>query len=159
VNILGIDPGIERTGWGVIRLRKNICEPLGYGCITTDRKKSAEKRLSQLYKDLDIIIKNQKPKEAAIEKLFFNINTKTALSVGQARGVVLLALCQNHVDVSHYSPQEIKISTTGYGKADKRQVQSMIKTLLKLDKIPKPDDVSDALAVALTHAYTKGPKP
>lgn len=155
MRILGIDPGVERTGWGIILYSKNTSVSVDYGCIKTSRRLSTERRLETLYSALNKIIKNYKPQESAIEKLFFNINTKTALTVGQARGVVLLALSQNNIRITHYSPQEIKSATTGYGKADKKQVQLMIKTLLKLDEIPSPDDVSDALAVALTHAYSR----
>lgn len=158
MQILGIDPGIERTGWAVIRCSKGQCEALSYGCITTARSQSTELRLNDLFDKMSAVIAQFDPQEAAIEELFFNKNVKTALVVGHARGVVLLALARKLVPLFHYTPLEVKLSVAGYGRADKGQVQDMIKILLHLTKVPKPDDVADALAVALTHAAVSKPK-
>lgn len=154
MKILGIDPGVARTGWGVVRVVNSSLVGQSFACITTSSHELLEERLGKLYQAIFQIITKEKPNQAAIEKLFFNTNAKTALAVGQARGVVLLALAQNSIPVYHYTPLEVKVAITGYGRAQKRQIQLMVKTLLKLDKIPSPDDVSDALAVALTHAAT-----
>ena len=154
MKILGIDPGIGRTGWGIINHKHGSTSSLIYDCITTKPKLLLEKRLLTLYEEISKIIELNKPNQAAIEKLFFNTNAKTAMSVGHARGVVLLALTKNKIPCFHYTPLQVKIAVTSYGRADKRQIQQMVQTLLKLDEIPKPDDVSDALAIALTHAYS-----
>lgn len=154
VIILGVDPGIAITGWGTVKLTAGNCINPKYDCIKTSPRNSPEARLNSLYQQITKIIKTQKPKEAAIEKLFFNTNAKTVMMVGQARGVVLLALSQQNIPVFHYTPTEIKLATTGYGRANKTQIQRMVKSLLGLTRKPKPDDVSDALAAAITHAYT-----
>ena len=158
VKILGIDPGIARTGWGVVRVEHSNVKTLSFDCITTPSTLPHEERLSKLYQQILQVVNTKKPEQAAVEKLFFNTNVKTALVVAEARGVVLLALSQRNIPVFHYTPLEIKVAVTGYGRAKKRQVQRMIKALLKLDTIPSPDDVADALAVALTHAYTQKPE-
>ena len=154
MKIIGIDPGIGRTGWGIITSINKSCSPEVYGCITTSAKQSPEDRMRKLYDDLEKIIKKNKPDEAAIEKLFFNTNTKTAMTVGQASGAILLALTKQNIPIHHYTPLEVKVAITSYGRAQKSQIQLMVKSLLNLRKIPTPDDVSDALAVSLTHACT-----
>lgn len=154
VVILGIDPGYARSGWGVIEKMGQKIKLLEYGCFETTPALSPSLRLKSIYDSLVFVIKKHKPNTAAIEDLFFNTNAKTALKVGEARGVILLALEQCHIPIGHYTPLQIKQAITGYGRADKIQIQKMIKTLLALDHLPHPDDAADALAVALTHAFT-----
>ena len=152
--ILGIDPGIGRTGWGVIEVQSSKFKVQSYGCIETEPNSQAEKRLQIIYRQLIQIISDSNPDAFAIEDLFFNTNAKTALIVGQARGVVLLAAAQKKLPISVYTPLQVKMALTGYGRAEKSQIAQMVKTLLKLKKIPKPDDITDALAIALTHAFS-----
>ncbi len=152
--ILGIDPGIGRMGWGVITVHGSRFTVNSYGCIETSPKLKVEERLLQIYQELNKIIKEHKPEELAIEELFFNTNAKTAFVVGQARGVVLLAGAEKNLSVSIYTPLQVKMALTGYGRAEKKQVGQMVKVLLKLPSIPKPDDTADALAIALTHAFS-----
>ena len=158
VNILGIDPGIARTGWGIIHYDSNSSVALAFDCIETKKNLAPESRLEDLYTSLKKILKKWRPKEAAVEKLFFNTNAKTALAVGEARGVTLLALKQEAIPVSQYTPLEVKMAVSGYGRADKHQVELMVKMLLNLKVVPSPDDVTDALAVAITHGVIKKPK-
>lgn len=152
--ILGIDPGIGRTGWGIVEVKSGKLNVGKYGCIETSQNLIVEKRLHNIYDDLVSILKTEKPDALAVEELFFNTNTKTAMIVGQARGVILLAAAQHEIPISIYTPLQVKIAVTGYGRAEKRQVGQMIKTLLHLDTIPKPDDTADALAIAVTHAFS-----
>src|SRR3989344_5166986 len=154
MKILGIDPGIGRTGWGVLEVISNKLQVISYGCIETKAGVMIEKRLEDLYLKLQQIINEEKPDSLAVEELFFNTNAKTALIVGQARGVVLLTAAQNKLPVAIYTPLQMKMALTGYGRAEKPQVGQMVKILLKLVSIPKPDDVTDALAIAITHAFS-----
>lgn len=154
MRIIGIDPGFGRTGWGVIEAHTTKCTVISYGCIETFKEQTVEERLLILYKRLSEILDEVKPDAFAIEELFFNKNVTTALTVGQARGVAFLAAVQRNIPISVYKPQEIKIAVTGYGKADKKQVGHMVKTMLHLKEIPKPDDTADALAIAITHAFS-----
>jgi crossover junction endodeoxyribonuclease RuvC len=154
MKILGIDPGIGRTGWGVIEAERGELRVEKYGCIETSMDTPVEKRLQEVYEQISALIKEYEPDEFAIEELFFNTNAKTALVVGQARGVILLAAAEKNIPISVYTPLQVKIAVTGYGRAEKAQVGIMVKTLLKLPSVPKPDDTSDALAVALTHAFS-----
>ena len=154
MRILGIDPGIGRTGWGVIETKNSKLTTQNFGCIETEAGIDVEKRLQILYEALINIIREEKPDVLAIEDLFFNTNAKTALTVGQARGVVLLAAAQSGFSISVYTPLQVKIAVTGYGRAEKGQVGQMVKTILKLSSIPKPDDTADALAIAITHAFS-----
>lgn len=155
MRILGIDPGIARTGWGVIEKRKEKITVLDYGCLETLKENKPQDRLLYIYKHISGLFDKYKPDILSIEELFFNTNAKTALLVGQARGVVLLISSQRNVPVAIYTPLQIKVSVTGYGRAEKQQIGQMVKILLKLKEVPKPDDTSDALAVALTHAFYK----
>lgn len=156
MRILGIDPGIGRMGWGIIEKEKNNKFLIhGYGCVETMPNSDIPGRLYALYDEICRIIDEYQPEELAIEDLFFAKNVKTAFAVGQARGVVLLAASQKDLQVSVYTPQQVKSTVTGYGKADKKQVGQMVKLTLHLPKIPTPDDTADALAIALTHAFTK----
>ena len=153
--VLGIDPGTATTGYGLVREdgSGNI-SAVDYGVITTAAKVPMPLRLDQLYKELNEIILLHSPDSSAVEKLFFQRNVRTAISVGQGRGVVLLALAQAGVDIGEYTPMEIKQAVTGYGGADKVQIQHMVRALLNLDEIPKPDDAADALAVAICHIHS-----
>lgn len=153
---LGIDPGTATTGYGLVRLnRDGELVAVKYGVILTPKDASAPARLEMIYDQMGDLIKKYKPDTAAVEKLFFSRNVTTALAVGQARGVVMLALQQAEIESFEYTPKEIKNAVAGYGGADKRQVQEMVRALLQLDSIPKPDDAADALAVAITHLNTR----
>lgn len=153
---LGIDPGTATTGYGLVRLtRDGELVAVRYGVILTPKEDSAPARLEMIYDRLSDLIREHKPDTAAVEKLFFSRNVTTALAVGQARGVVMLALQKAGIEAFEYTPKEIKNAVAGYGGADKRQVQEMVRALLQLDSIPKPDDAADALAVAITHLNTK----
>lgn len=150
VTILGIDPGLARTGWGVIDRSHGHDGLLAYGVIETPIKTPDHERLALLFDELQEIINTHKPDCAAIERLFFEKNVKTAIQVGQARGVVMLALSLAKIPQQDVTPLQVKQAVAGYGAATKEQVQKMVQTLLKLQDIPRPDDAADALAVALT---------
>ena len=153
---LGIDPGIATTGYGLVRLtRDGELVAVSFGIISTPKDSSAPARLEILFDQLKALLKKHKPDTAAVEKLFFQSNVKTALSVGQARGVIMLCLQKAGIEPFEYTPNEVKQAVAGYGGADKRQVQDMVRALLQLDSIPKPDDAADALAIAITHLNTK----
>ncbi|MFA6995357.1 MAG: crossover junction endodeoxyribonuclease RuvC [Patescibacteria group bacterium] len=147
--ILGIDPGIADTGYGVIKVEGAKITCLTYGSIQTAAKDDLITRLEILHQKLDKIIKKYKPDIAAIEQLFFNKNVRTALIVGQARGVVLLTLKQNKLSVFDVTPSQVKQAVVAYGQASKAQVQKMVKLILNLRELPRPDDAADALAVAI----------
>ncbi len=152
--VLGIDPGIAITGYGLIRTdRQKEYQCLDYGVVTTKATLSDPERLRHLFNALSEIIQKHSPDTSAVEKLFFQKNVKTAISVGQARGVTLLTLAQAGLPVHEYTPNEIKQTVCGYGSAGKQQIQRMVQTLLQLDEIPKPDDAADALAVAICHIH------
>lgn len=153
--ILGIDPGIARCGWGVIEIQGSILKVLNYGCIETPSSMEVSLRLAVIYKEISKLIKKYSPQDLAVEELFFNTNAKTAFVVGQARGVILLAGAENKLTNHIYTPLQVKIAVTGYGRAEKAQVGKMVKTILKLKEIPKIDDTTDALAIALTHAFSR----
>lgn len=155
VIVLGIDPGIGITGYSVLRDLGQKVEVLDYGAIRTSPKLCFSKRLCELYQRVEDIIHEFHPKELAIEELFFNKNVKTALSVGQAVGVITVACVRNGLDVFTYTPLQVKQSVVGYGRAEKHQVQQMVKMLLSLSKVPTPDDVADALAVGLCHIHSR----
>lgn len=149
ITILGIDPGIADTGYGLILWQNNKITPLAYGSITTDKKLSLANRLQQLEQRLDDIIQSYQPDIMGVEQLFFCNNIKTALNVGQARGVIILIAAKNKLLIKEFTPLQVKQGVTGYGQADKKQVQQMVKTILGLKQIPKPDDAADALAIAI----------
>lgn len=151
--IIGIDPGTAITGYGVIECLGNKYKVLDYGCIRTAAGMLLEHRLEKIYQGIATLIRLYHPEEAAIEQLFFNKNARTALAVGHARGVIYLAATHNNVEISEYTPLQVKQAVVGYGRADKHQVQYMIKTIFKMPDIPKPDDAADALAIALCHAH------
>ena len=153
---LGIDPGTATTGYGLVRLEQDgSLVAVKYGVILTPKDASAPARLETIYDQLCRFLNKYKPETAAVEKLFFSRNVTTALAVGQARGVVMLALQKAGIESFEYTPKEVKNAVAGYGGADKRQVQEMVRALLQLDSIPKPDDAADALAIAITHLNTK----
>ncbi len=154
MRVMGIDPGIARCGWGVIVVKSAACKAQNYGCIETAATMSVEKRLQHIYRELTDIISKESPEIMVIEELFFNTNAKTALIVGQARGVMLLCAAEKALPVAVYTPLQVKIAVAGYGRAEKRQVGNMVKVILGLSSIPKPDDVADALAIAITHAFS-----
>ncbi len=152
---LGIDPGTATTGYGLVRLNLDgNLVAVAHGVILTPKDASPPERLALLYRRLRTILRTYRPQTAAVEKLFFQRNVTTALAVGQARGVVLLALHQAGVGVYEYTPNEVKRAVAGYGSAGKQQVQEMVRVLLGLPEIPHPDDAADALAVAITHLHT-----
>lgn len=150
--ILGIDPGVATVGWGVIRKEGGKVTVVDYGHISTAKHLTLEERLLEIHKDIVALIKKFQPDEAALEELFFHSNQKTAMAVAQARGAILLTLTKYQVTVAGYTPLEVKQALTNYGTADKRAVQEMVKLLLTLRTIPKPDDTADALALALCHS-------
>jgi len=152
--ILGVDPGTARLGWGIVKDQSGQQTVGLYGCLETKKTQSDSVRLEQLFKKFTQLLKKLKPDAVAIEDIFFFRNQKTIIQVSQARGVILLASAQQNFPTYSYSPPQIKLAVTGYGKATKHQVQHMVKSILKLKTIPKPDDTADALAVALTHAFT-----
>lgn len=153
---LGIDPGTATTGYGLVRLMPDgELVAVSFGIISTDKDETPSARLEIIFDELNKLIKKHKPETAAVEKLFFARNVTTGIAVGQARGVVLLALQKAGIDSFEYTPLEVKQAVAGYGGADKKQVQEMVRALLQLDKIPKPDDAADALAIAITHLNTK----
>jgi crossover junction endodeoxyribonuclease RuvC len=154
MRILGIDPGIGRTGWGVVDIEGTKLTAQGFGCIETPKEHAIGERLESLYNELLIIMDEYHPEALGIEELFFNTNVSTALVVGQARGVVFLAATQRKLPIGVYTPLQVKMAVTGYGRAGKAQVGQMVKSLLHLSAIPKPDDTADALAIALTHAFS-----
>lgn len=151
--ILGIDPGLTRTGIGLIRLnQRNEPELVHYEVIDSTAVSSTSSRLIFLFDHLTSLIETYQPTESAMEKLFFQRNISTAMAVSEARGVAALCLAQHGLALNEYTPNEVKQSVSGSGKADKKQIQSMVKLLLNLTEIPQPDDAADALAVALCHA-------
>ncbi len=154
MRILGIDPGYAIVGFGVIEYKGNSFKVIDYGKITTDSKKSLPERLHIIYNEMENLINVYKPDAVSVEELFFNNNAKTAINVGQARGVILLSAAMAGKEVFEYTPLQVKQAVVGYGRAEKNQVQQMVKMLLNLEKIPKPDDVADALAVAVCHAHS-----
>ncbi len=152
--ILGIDPGFAIVGVGVIEYKGNKFTPIDHYALTTKAGLSLETRLKIIYNGIEEAIEKYKPDCMAIEELFFNNNAKTAIQVGQARGVILLSAVNHNVPIYEYTPLQVKQSVVGYGRADKTQVQQMTKALLNLQSVPKPDDVADALAIAICHAHS-----
>lgn len=156
IRILGIDPGYATIGYGIVEYDNFRFKTIAYGAITTSPDKSFTERLYDIYEDVSTLIKNYKPDSLSIEKLFFNTNTKTAIDVAQARGIILLAARMSNIDIFEYTPLQVKQSITGYGRAEKHQVMEMVKNLLQLNSVPKPDDTADALALAICHGHASG---
>lgn len=151
MRILGIDPGLAIVGYGVVDKEGNSYKTIYYDAITTQAHTPIENRIKIIYDEMNIIIEKYKPEVISIEELFFNNNAKTALAVGQARGVVLLSAVEHNIPIYEYTPLQVKQALTGYGRASKMQIQQMMKSMLGLSEIPKPDDVADALAIAICH--------
>jgi crossover junction endodeoxyribonuclease RuvC len=155
LRVLGLDPGTATTGWAVIEEKQGKLSPLAFGHISTEKNTPESKRLLEINQDVLKIIKKYKPQEAAVEKLFFFKNKKTIIAVGQSRGSLLLTLEENHVKVFGYTPLQVKQALTGYGRAEKKQVQLMVKNILNLKSIPQPDDTADAIAIAVCHIHSR----
>ncbi len=156
MRILGIDPGYALVGVGAIEYIGNKYSVIKYGKIETFAKEEMSKRLETIFREMNVWISETKPDVVAIEQLFFNTNTTTAIAVAQARGVILLACRLAGIPVFEYTPLQVKQAVVGYGKAEKVQVQKMVKTILNLEKVPKPDDTADALAIAICHTNHSG---
>ena len=154
MRVLGIDPGTAITGYGVVGEVQGELQPLAFGVIKTPADQPLPRRLQLIYRAISDLAEEWKPTAAAVEELFFSRNVRTAMSVGHARGVTLLALANAGLDVAEYTPLAIKQAVTGYGNADKAQMQEMVRLLLRLDKVPRPDDAADALAVAICHLHS-----
>ncbi|MEG0877787.1 MAG: crossover junction endodeoxyribonuclease RuvC [Oscillospiraceae bacterium] len=154
MRVLGIDPGYAIVGFGVIDYDKGNFKTVQYGAIRTKAHAAFEDRLQEVFNDMETLLANVKPDAMAIETLFFTSNQKTVMAVAEARGVLLLAAKRANVPIFEYTPLQVKQSVAGYGKAPKKQVQEMTRTLLKLDEVPKPDDTADALAMAICHAHS-----
>lgn len=158
MRILGIDPGTAITGYSILDKEGNRLKSIEYGCIYTDSSWPLCKRLGKIYTEVTNLIKEYQPGHLAVEELFFNTNAKTALSVGHSRGVILLAGEQHNLVIEGYTPIQVKQAVAGYGRAEKMQVQKMVKTILCLEEVPKPDDAADALAVAICHSQSYSTK-
>lgn len=156
MRILGIDPGYAIVGYGVLDYSHGSFTAVDVGAITTGADMPFHKRLKVIYDDMAEIIRTFQPDEMGIEKLFFNSNEKTAIDVAQARGVTLLPAIQNDIPIFEYTPLQVKSSIVGYGRAEKNQVQEMVRNMLRLKKIIKPDDAADAVAIAITHGLSLG---
>lgn len=155
MRILGIDPGTATVGWGILEVNGGNMTAVAYGHIATSPTLPLSERIAEIARDLREISKQYSPEEASVEKIFFFKNQKTVIAVSQARGAILLTLETLGIRLSEYTPLQVKQSLTGYGRAEKKQMQIMIKSILKLSDIPKPDDVADALALALCHANSR----
>ena len=154
MRIIGIDPGYAITGYSVIEYKGNHFKLLNCGAIETKAGVPLPIRLEKIYDDMENLIEVYKPNAIAVEELFFNTNVKTAIGVAQGRGAVLIAASKTNTPIYEYTPLQVKQSVTGYGRADKKQVQSMVKAVLKLEKVPKLDDTTDAMALAICHAHS-----
>ena len=154
--ILGLDPGYAIFGYGIVEMKGNKFTPIDYGVVTTNSNEKMEDRLKHIYDSLTEIIQKYKPDVVSIEELFFNTNNKTVIFVSQARGVGVLACANAGLPINEYTPLQIKMALVGYGRAEKKQVQIMTKTLLGLNEIPKPDDAADALGAAICHGNSSG---
>lgn len=154
MRILGIDPGFAITGYSIIDYIGNKFKLITSGAVLTEAKTSFPLRLESMYEQLNEIIKNYQPDAMSIEELFFNNNAKTAINVAQARGVILITARINNLDIFEYTPLQIKQAVTGYGRADKMQVQRMVKMILNEEKLPKLDDITDSMAIAICHAHS-----
>lgn len=154
MRVLGIDPGIAIVGYGIVDFDGNKMKVVDYGVITTPAKTSYASRIKKIYDAMALLLEKYQVDEVAVEELFFNQNTTTAIDVAQARGAIVLSVMNNEKKLFEYTPLQVKQSVCGYGRADKRQVQEMVKRLLNLKDIPRPDDAADALAIAIGHCST-----
>ncbi len=155
LRVLGIDPGTATTGWAILYEEKGITKYLAYGHISTSPDHSKADRLLEISQNLKKIIQKFQPQECAVEDIFFFKNKKTVIEVAQARGAILLTMKQNNVTVFHYTPLQVKQALTGYGRAEKKQIQLMTKNILHLKNIPQPDDTADAIAIAICHLNSR----
>ncbi|HEY7024949.1 MAG TPA: crossover junction endodeoxyribonuclease RuvC [Candidatus Limnocylindrales bacterium] len=153
--VLGIDPGTARTGYGLVERDGSTLRLVDYGCLETLPTQELPRRLLEIHRAVTELILTHKPAQLGVERLFFNRNVQTAFAVGQARGVVLLAAAEHGLPVFEYGPHEVKVAVTGYGRADKNQVQRMVQMVLGMSTLPKPDDAADALAVAICLAHAR----
>ena len=156
MRILGIDPGYATIGYGIIEYDNFRFKTIAYGAITTTPDNAFPDRLCDIFDDMQTLIKTYQPDCLSIEKLYFNTNTTTAIDVAQARGVILLAARKASIQIYEYTPLQVKQSITGYGRAEKHQVMEMVKNLLQLNSVPRPDDTADALALAICHGHCSG---
>lgn len=156
--VIGIDPGLATVGFGVIRKEDGIT-PVSYGCIRTSSEKQTSERLLEIYIEINALFDKYCPNAVAVERLFFNKNVTNAMSVSEARGVIFLAAQQRNIPLFEYTPNQIKQAITGSGRADKKQMQEMIKRLLSLDEVPQPDDAADGLSIALCHINWQKERP
>lgn len=154
--VLGIDPGYAIVGYGVVEYNNNHFRAIEYGAVTTEAHTPFNERIEKIYDGVSALIAKYSPAALAVEKLFFNTNQKTAIDVAQARGAIVLAAQKAGVKIFEYTPLQVKQSVVGYGRAEKKQVQEMTRLMLNLDKIPKPDDAADALAMAICHCHSAG---
>lgn len=150
--ILGIDPGLAHTGWGIVETRGSLCRARAYGCVTTLSSDSLDRRLGQIFSEIDQVIRTYSPSQLAIEKIFFGENQRSAIATAHARGAAIAACAQGGLQVGEYTPMQIKQAVVGTGSADKRQVIYMVRRILALDHDPRPDHCADALAAAICHA-------
>ena len=155
MRILGIDPGFAITGYSIIDYIGNHFSLVESGAVTTPAGMSFPLRLTKIFDDLNTIIDTYKPDAISVEELFFNQNTKTAINVAQARGIILIAGCKKNIPTFEYTPLQVKQAVTGYGRAEKVQVQKMVKSILKVDKLPKLDDITDSMAIGICHAHSQ----
>lgn len=155
MKILGVDPGTATTGWAVVEEKSGKLISLAHGHIATLKNKNTAERLLEVAEDLEKIIRQYQPTEAAVEDIFFFKNLKTVIKVSQSRGAILLTLEKLKVKIFEYTPLQVKQAITGYGRAEKRQVQEMVKNIMNLKTLPKPDDVADALAIAACHIHSR----
>ena len=154
MKVLGIDPGTATTGWGIVKNKDGeTLELINYGCIETPKEMEMSERLLMLNKNLEKLLGELKPDIVVIEQLFFGVNSKTAMSVGQARGVVMMTIAEQKIPIKEYQGLAVKLTLTGYGRADKKQIQETVKRTLRLSDVPKPDDAADALGVAICHIF------
>ena len=153
--ILGIDPGLANTGYGLIRYEKKKIELIDYGCVLTYKKDTFSLRIKKIYYKIKELIEKYNPHEVAIEEIFFNKNVRSALTVSKVHGMVAITVALMGLELYEYTPLQIKQATVGNGRAEKHQVQSMVKILLNLSEIPRPDHAADALAAAICHIHTK----
>lgn len=156
MRILGIDPGLATVGWGIIDSERGNLYPVAFGSITTPAHTSIESRLLIIKNDLETIIEKYSPTEMAVEELFFNTNITTGIAVAEARGVILCTAHAKGLEISEYTPLQVKQAVVGYGKAEKHQVIAMVTSILKLKSPPKPDDTADAVAIAICHSQCQG---
>ncbi len=158
MRIIGIDPGYAIVGYGVLEFDNTRFKVVNYGAITTAPETPFDKRLAEIYDDMCSVLDMFKPDCMSIERLYFNTNITTGIDVAQARGVTMLAAVQRNIPIYEYTPLQVKVAVTGYGRAEKRQMQEMTKNILRLKEVPKPDDTADALAIAICHGHTGGSK-